>query len=156
MDNLKGVADAHRLWQNHLAMAKKGGLPSSRAKHQALTEGGFGAQHHPAHWALTRGCCVAFDPIENLFPSQPGRRTKSPFIAPGNHTDTPPAGGKFEKTFGVLAGLGAFENTAAMPALRSKEVASGAFLNAPFVAGACPVDKTCAPGTKSMNPHPSD
>ena len=156
MDNLKGVADAHRLWQNHLAMANKGGLPSSRAKHHALTEGGFGAQHHPAHWALTRGCCVAFDPIENLFPSQPGRRTKSPFIAPGNHTDTSPAGGKFEKTFGVLAGLGALEKTAAKPALPSTKVASGAFHNTLLVAGACPANITYAPSAKSMNPHPSD
>ena len=133
MENLKGVADAHRLWRNHLAVAKKGGLPSSRTTHQALTEGGFGAQHHPAHWAFTRGCCVEFDPIENLFPSQPGSRTKSPFIALTNHTDTPPAGGKFEKTFGVLAGLGALEKTAAKPALPSTKVASGAVHNTFFL-----------------------
>ena len=156
MDNLKGLADAHHLWQNHFAVAKKGGLPSGGATHQVLTENGIGAQQLTAHWALAIGYCVVFDLITNLFPSQPGCRIKSPFIASGNHTDTPPAGGKFDKTFGVPAGLGALENTAAMPALRSKEVASGAFLNAPFVAGACPVDKTCAPGTKSMNPHPSD
>ena len=156
MDNLKGVADAHRLWQNHLAMAKKGGLPSSRAKHQALTESGLGAQHHPAHWALTRGCCVEFDPIENLFPSQPGRRTKSPFIALANHADTSPAGRKFDKTFGVPAGLEALENTAAKPALPSTKVASGAFRNTLVVAGAWPADMPFASGAKSVSPHPSD
>ena len=48
MDYLVGLADAQRQWQNHLAMAKKGGLPSVCAKHQALTEDGIGAQQHTA------------------------------------------------------------------------------------------------------------
>ena len=152
MDNLKGVADAHRLWHNHLAVAKKGRLPSSRTTHQALTEGGFGTQHHPAHWALRRGCCVEFDPIENLFPSQPGHRTKSPFIALANHADTSPAGEKFDKTFGVPAGLGALENTAAMPALPSTKVVSEAFRNTLVVAGARPAGMPFAPGEKSVSP----
>ena len=88
----------------------------------------------------------------NLFHSQPGRHTKSPFTAPVNHTDTPPAEGKFEKTFDVLAGLEALENTETKPALLSTKVASGAFHNTLSVAGACSADTTWAPGAKSVNP----
>ena len=152
MDNLMGLADAQCLWQNHLAMVKNGGLPSGEAKHQALTEEGIGAQHHPAHWALASGYCVEIDPIVNLFHSQPGRRTKSPLTAPGNHNDTPPAEGKFEKTFDVLAGLEALENTVTKPALLSTKVASGAFHNTLFVAGACSADAIWVPSAKSVNP----
>ena len=115
MANLMGLADAQRLWQNHLAMVKNGGLLSGEAKHQALTEDEIGAQHYSAHWALASGYRVKIDPIVNLFHSQPGRRTKSPLTAPGNHNDTPPAEGKFEKTFDALAGLGALENTVTSP-----------------------------------------
>ena len=99
MANLMGLADAQRLWLNHLAMVKNGGLASGGTKHQALKEYEIGAQQHTAHWALANGYCVEFDPIVNLFHYQPGRRAKSPLTAPGNHTDTPLAGGKFDKTF---------------------------------------------------------
>lgn len=109
MDNLKGLADAQRLWQNHFVMAKRGG-------------------------------------------SQSGRRTKSPFAAPGNHTDSPPAGGKFNKTFGVLAGLETLENYATMPALASKKVASGTFHIPLIAAGAFSVGVPFAPAAKGVSP----
>ena len=103
MTNLMRLADAQCLWQNHLAMVKNGGLLSGEAKRQVLTEDRIGAQQHSALWALASGYRVEFNPIVNLFHAQPGRRTKSPLTAPGNHNDTPPAEGKFEKTFDALA-----------------------------------------------------
>ena len=142
MDNLEELADAQCLWLSHLAMLKNGGLLSGEAKHQALTEDGIGAQHHSAHWALAMGYRVEIDPIVNLFHSQPGRRAKSPLTAPGNHNNTPPAEGKFEKTFDALAGLGALENTVTKPALLSTKVSSGA----------CSAGATWAPSAESVNP----
>ncbi len=51
------------------------------------------------------GCRVRIDPVGNVFLRRPGLRPEDPAVLLGSHLDSQPAAGRYDGTYGVMAGL---------------------------------------------------
>jgi N-carbamoyl-L-amino-acid hydrolase len=103
--DLASAVDEKRLWARHMKMAEFGARPDGGVNRQALSSQDIAARGELIGWAKSLGYECATDPVGNLFIRREGRRSELPVIMTGSHLDSQPAGGKFDGTFGVLAGL---------------------------------------------------
>jgi N-carbamoyl-L-amino-acid hydrolase len=101
--------DPARLWQRHLAMATLGARADGGVNRQALSDEDIAARRQLIGWAAARGFACAVDPIGNLFVRREGRERDLPPVLTGSHLDSQPSGGKFDGTYGVLAGFEVLE-----------------------------------------------
>jgi N-carbamoyl-L-amino-acid hydrolase len=101
--------DEARLWRRHADMARIGALPNGGVNRPALSPLDAEARKLLVSWARARGWACAQDPIGNLFVRRPGRDADAAPVLTGSHLDTQPTGGRFDGTYGVLAGLEALE-----------------------------------------------
>lgn len=98
-----------RLWQRHMEMAELGAIPGNGVNRQALSEEDIAARRLLIDWARARGFTAAQDAIGNLFIRRLGRDPSAAPVLTGSHLDSQPSGGRFDGTYGVLAGLEALE-----------------------------------------------
>src|SRR5262252_5231809 len=101
--------DETRLWQRHMAMAKLGARADGGVNRQALSDEDIAARRQLIGWAAARGFACAVDPMGNLFVRREGRERDLPPVLTGSHLDSQPTGGKFDGTYGVLAGFEVLE-----------------------------------------------
>jgi N-carbamoyl-L-amino-acid hydrolase len=99
-------ADRARLWRSLMELAEIGAMPNGRGSNRlALTDDDAAGQRLFERWAREAGCEVARDEIGNLFARREGSEPGRLPVVVGSHLDTQPAGGDFDGTVGVLAGL---------------------------------------------------
>ncbi len=106
------VADAvseERLWRRHMDMAELGAIPGNGVNRQALSAEDIEARLLLIRWARIRNFLVAQDAIGNLFIRRAGRDPTAAPVLTGSHLDSQPNGGRFDGTYGVLAGFEALE-----------------------------------------------
>ena len=97
--------DGNRLWQSLMTLARIGATDKGGVCRLALSELDGQARRLFLQWAQELGCSVRVDAIGNLFARRAGTDDTLPAVATGSHIDTQPTGGKFDGSYGVLAGL---------------------------------------------------
>jgi N-carbamoyl-L-amino-acid hydrolase len=102
------LIDAGRLWRRHEALAKVGATPDGGVDRQGFSRADGQARALLAGWAAQRGFAVSIDPIGNLFIRRDGRDA-GPVILTGSHIDSQPDAGRFDGSFGILAGFEVLE-----------------------------------------------
>jgi N-carbamoyl-L-amino-acid hydrolase len=102
--------DGARLWRRHEDMARIGATPGGGVKRQALSAEDAQARNLLIAWSAARGYAAAADAIGNLFIRRPGRKPHLPPVLTGSHLDSQPSGGRYDGTYGVLAGLEVLES----------------------------------------------
>lgn len=99
--NVKG----ERLWGTLMETAKIGGTPGGGITRLPATD----ADREVRDWFVAAckaiDCTVTVDDMGNIFARREGKEAALPPISFGSHLDTQPAGGRFDGTLGVLAGL---------------------------------------------------
>ena len=103
------AVDVDRLWRRHLELAQIGATARGGVNRQALSPEDGMARAMLLGWAQARGFAGSVDPIGNLFIRRRGRDRGAAPVVTGSHLDTQPTGGKFDGSYGVLAGLEALE-----------------------------------------------
>ena len=98
-----------RLWQRHMDMGRIGGTARGGVNRQALSAEDRAARQQLTDWGAARGYRTLIDEIGNLYLRRPGRRADAAPVMTGSHLDSQPTGGKFDGTYGVLAGLEVLE-----------------------------------------------
>ncbi len=112
MDAASRLVDAiseARLWDRHVALGTIGGTPRGGVNRLALTQTDAVAQHTLAGWAQARGFQCSRDEIGNLYIRRAGSDPNAAPILMGSHLDTQPTGGRYDGTYGVLAGFEVLE-----------------------------------------------
>jgi N-carbamoyl-L-amino-acid hydrolase len=107
--SVAGFVDERRLWSRHVEMGAIGGTPRGGVNRQALTAEDGAARAVLVRWGRALGLAASMDPIGNLFLRRTGREPGASPVVTGSHLDTQPSGGRFDGTYGVLAGLEALE-----------------------------------------------
>ncbi len=99
------AVDGDRLWSSLMTLARIGATPKGGVCRLTLTDLDRQARDLFVGWARELGCDIRVDRIGNIFArragTDPGRRA----VATGSHLDTQPTGGRFDGSYGVLAGL---------------------------------------------------
>jgi beta-ureidopropionase / N-carbamoyl-L-amino-acid hydrolase len=103
------AVDESRLWQRHMEMARFGATAKGGVNRQALSPEDAKARAQLIAWATARGFGTAVDAIGNLFVRREGTDKSAKPVMTGSHLDSQPTGGKFDGTYGVLAGFEALE-----------------------------------------------
>lgn len=118
--------DEQRLWDRHMAMAQIGATPKGGVNRQALSPEDVKARRLLISWARELGFAVSTDDVGNLFVRRKGRDPNAAPVLTGSHLDSQPTGGKFDGTYGVLAGFEALQaiHEAGMVTQRPLEVAA--------------------------------
>lgn len=113
-----------RLWQRHMDMGRIGGTAKGGVNRQALSAEDAQARAQLVSWANARGFAHYVDEIGNLYIRRNGSEPNIEPVLTGSHLDSQPTGGKFDGTYGVLAGLEVLEalEDAQIPTKRSIEV----------------------------------
>jgi beta-ureidopropionase / N-carbamoyl-L-amino-acid hydrolase len=101
--------DAARLWRRHMEMAEIGALSRGGVNRPALSALDADARRRLVAWGRSLGLEPFQDGMGNLFLRRAGTDDHASPVLTGSHLDTQPTGGKFDGTFGVLAGLEALE-----------------------------------------------
>ncbi len=97
--------DGNRLWQRLMTLATIGATPKGGVCRIALSELDRQGRECFKQWAVELGCTLRLDAIGNIFARRAGADDALPAVATGSHLDTQPTGGRFDGTYGVLAGL---------------------------------------------------
>ncbi len=97
--------DGDRLWRSLMTMAEIGATDRGGVRRLALTGVDKDARDLFVRWCREAGCTMSVDGIGNIFARRPGRDPLRPPVLIGSHLDSQPTGGKFDGTYGVLAGL---------------------------------------------------
>lgn len=98
-----------RLWQRHMDMARFGATTKGGVNRQALSAEDAQSRAQLTQWAKARGFSVYVDAIGNMFVRREGTDKTANPVMTGSHLDSQPTGGKFDGTYGVLAGFEALE-----------------------------------------------
>lgn len=101
--------NGERLWSRHMEMARIGATARGGVNRQAFSAEDISARKLLATWAKARGYRLYSDALENLFIRRDGQDANAAPVVTGSHLDSQPQGGKFDGTFGVLAGIEALE-----------------------------------------------
>ena len=88
-----------------MEIAKIGSLPGGGVRRLAATPEDAAARDLFGAWCREAGLDVQVDQIGNMFARRRGRHNDMAPLLIGSHLDTQPVGGRFDGTFGVLAGL---------------------------------------------------
>jgi len=97
--------NAGRLWDNLMEQAKIGPGRAGGLCRLALTDADREVRTLFARWCREAGLDLRIDPLGNMFARREGRDPSLPPVAIGSHLDTQVAGGRFDGTLGVLAGI---------------------------------------------------
>ena len=97
--------DAARLWRSLMDLASIGATPLGGVRRITLTDLDRQGRDRVVEWFRAAGLEVRVDPIGNIFGRRAGRDPRRAPVVAGSHIDTQPSGGKFDGTYGVLAGL---------------------------------------------------
>ena len=100
-----------RLWGRHMELAAIGAIADNGVRRLTLTKEDGRARAKVIAWARELGMSCYTDCIGNLFLRYcpPSASTNAHPVATGSHLDSEPTGGRFDGTFGVLAGLEAVQ-----------------------------------------------
>lgn len=98
-----------RLWDRHMTMAQIGATPKGGVNRQALSPEDVQARRLLMTWARELGFAVSTDDVGNLFVRRKGSAPNAAPVLTGSHLDSQPTGGKFDGTYGVLAGFEALQ-----------------------------------------------
>ena len=101
--------DVARLWRRHMEMAAIGALSRGGVNRPALSPFDADARRRLVGWGRALGLEPFQDTMGNLFLRRAGDEPGAAPVMTGSHLDTQPTGGKFDGTYGVLAGLEALE-----------------------------------------------
>lgn len=97
--------NSERLWRSLMELAAIGATPLGGVRRLALTDLDRAGRDRVVSWFVEAGLEVRIDGIGNVFGRRQGRDAgRSPIVA-GSHLDTQPSGGKYDGSYGVLAGL---------------------------------------------------
>lgn len=94
-----------RLWSTLMELATIGATGNGGVCRLALTDEDRRGRELLARWGREAGLSLTLDKIGNIFMRRAGRNNALPPVVTGSHADTQPTGGKFDGTYGVLAGL---------------------------------------------------
>ncbi len=97
--------DGTRLWQSLVDLARIGATPLGGVKRLALTDLDRQGRDQVVAWFEAAGLQVRVDPVGNIFARRAGDDAARAPVVAGSHIDTQPSGGKFDGSYGVLAGL---------------------------------------------------
>lgn len=97
--------DGERLWNSLMEMAEIGATEKGGVCRLALTDLDKQGRELFIRWCEEAGCVVDHDAMGNIFARRPGRDPQAKPVMTGSHLDSQPTGGKFDGTYGVLAGL---------------------------------------------------
>lgn len=101
--------DERRLWSRHIALAEFGATAAGGVNRQALSSEDIAARRLLIDMARSLELQPSSDAIANLFLRYEGTDPRAAPVLTGSHIDSQPTGGKFDGTFGVLAGIEAVE-----------------------------------------------
>lgn len=96
--------NAARLWDSLMQLARIGATPAGGVRRLTLTDLDGEARRHAIDWLRDCGCSIRIDAIGNIHATRPGTEELDP-IGIGSHLDTQPNGGRFDGSYGVMAGL---------------------------------------------------
>ena len=99
------TVNGQRLWNSLMDMAEVGATAAGGNCRLALSAEDFAGRALFADWCHQAGMSLDTDAIGNLFARRAGRTPQAEPVVMGSHLDTQPAGGRFDGTYGVLAGL---------------------------------------------------
>jgi N-carbamoyl-L-amino-acid hydrolase len=88
-----------------MTMAEIGSTPAGGVCRLALTDEDRQGRDLFVKWAQDANCQVEFDQMGNIIARRAGSDNSLPPVMTGSHLDSQPTGGKFDGTYGVLAGL---------------------------------------------------
>ncbi|MHB1570497.1 MAG: allantoate amidohydrolase [Solirubrobacteraceae bacterium] len=96
--------DADRLWASLRAAATIGAWRSPGVQRLALSDADRQMRDAFCGWCRDSGLEVEVDRVGNIFARRPGTESLAPVMV-GSHLDTQVAGGRYDGSLGVLAGL---------------------------------------------------
>ena len=99
------LVNRDRLMKSMADMAKVGELSGGGVQRLAFSEEDCRARDLMERWMREAGMQVRIDPAGNIFGRYAGRFDHAPALATGSHLDTVPNAGRYDGTYGVLAGL---------------------------------------------------
>ena len=105
LERVAAGVDEAGLWKMHEEMARFGATAKGGVRREALTPEDFDARRTFAEWGRDAGFSLAVDAIGNMFLRREGTDPDLPPVTTGSHLDSQPTGGRFDGSFGVLAGL---------------------------------------------------
>ena len=101
--------NCHRLNQSIAKLADIGALPEGGIQRLAFSDEDLEARAVIQHRMIAAGMKVSVDAAGNLIGHYPGQYLDAPALATGSHIDSVPAGGIYDGTYGVLAGVEAVQ-----------------------------------------------
>jgi N-carbamoyl-L-amino-acid hydrolase len=108
-DKVISAVSGTRLWQRHVNLGAIGATPRGGVCRLALSPEDAAAQRQLAAWAEARGYAVSRDDIGNVYVRREGTEPSAAPVVVGSHLDSQPTGGRFDGTYGVLAGFEVLE-----------------------------------------------
>ena len=105
LERVAAGVDEAGLWKMHEEMARFGATAKGDVCREAFTPEDFDARRTFAEWGRDAGFSLAVDAIGNMFLRREGTNPDLPPVTTGSHLDSQPTGGRFDGSFGVLAGL---------------------------------------------------
>ncbi len=107
------AVDQDRLWRRLMELGRIGGFTTEEG-HEGVNRPCLSPLDREARrlligWAKAAGLAIAVDPAANLFLRLEGRDSSAAPVLTGSHLDSQPQGGRFDGSYGVLAGLEAVE-----------------------------------------------
>src|ERR1700752_2657637 len=97
--------NGERLWASLMELAQIGATPKGGGCRLAASDLDGAARRLFIPRCEEAGCTVRIAGIGNIFARRPGRDENLPPVMTGSHLDTQPTGGKFDGSYGVMAGL---------------------------------------------------
>ena len=97
--------NGERLWDSLMQLGQIGATDKGGVNRVAFTDLDREARDLFCRWSEEAGCDVRIDRFGNVFARRPGKRPSSPAVLVGSHLDSQPTGGRFDGTYGVMAGL---------------------------------------------------
>lgn len=101
--------NSHRLNQSIAELADIGALRAGGIQRLAFSDEDIQARALIRHRMMAAGMNVSVDAAGNLIGHYSGQHSNAPALATGSHIDSVPAGGIYDGTYGVLAGLEAVQ-----------------------------------------------
>ena len=98
-------ANGERQWQRLMQLAQLGAIPGEGVNRACLTALDGAARRLLVGWGREAGAEPSLDDAGNLWLRRPGTDADAAPVLTGSHLDTQPNGGRFDGSYGVMAGL---------------------------------------------------
>ncbi len=99
------MVNAARQWYRLMELAELGAIPGDGVNRACLTPLDTKARRRLVAWGREAGAEPGVDAAGNLWLRRPGTDAQAAPVLTGSHLDTQPAGGRFDGSYGVIAGL---------------------------------------------------